>query len=223
VKVLVISGDPDSQEWLVQRLNKHGFAPFTAHSVSSVLSYNLGQNALAIMLDCGASYGDATGSVQALRNAGREQPLVVVKEQRQWQEVIQCLDAGADDFITKPVRSEEIAARLRAAIRRAAGYATPRIPLGDVELDMKTQCAWRGTTCLNLTRSEFRLLRLFSLARDQVLTHEEIHARLYPGQDDITPNAVEVLVARLRRKIGSDRIRTVRGSGYRFETKAEDN
>ena len=216
MKLLVISSDPATADWLLPRLQEQGFIPQLASSPNAALREDIGSNALAILLDSYAANGSAQAAVESLRRGGLHQPLVIIKDHRDWREATACLDAGADDFVAKPVRSEEIASRLRAAIRRGVGESSDRLVFGAIKLDLKLQCAWLADTCLELTRNEFRLLRLFSLSHDRMLAQREIFSQLYPGRSDFNPNAVEVLVARLRRKIGREGIVTVRGSGYRF-------
>ena len=119
-----------------------------------------------------------------------------------------------DDFLLKPVHSEEVAARTRAAIRRSAGSPSRELVLGDLTLDMKARTARQGDRNLPLTRSEFRLLQLFLLAPGRVLTKQQITESLWPGNREVSANAVEVLIARLRQKLGTGRIITLRGQGY---------
>ena len=173
-------------------------------------------SAVAAILDFGPNDRNCPQAVRALRAAGIHQPLLVLAGSDGWQAKVENLDAGADDYLCKPVRSEEVAARLRALIRRTNGNSSSGMRVGDIELDIQARCAWRNGMCLELTKSEFRLLQLFILYPDKTMTQREIQEYLQPDIVGHSPNAVEVLIARLRRKVGKDRIRTYRGQGYRL-------
>jgi two-component system OmpR family response regulator len=126
------------------------------------------------------------------------------------------LNAGADDFVVKPVRFEELLARLNALFRRQQGTRTTAITAGDLTLDPLGRSATLGGQPLSLSRQEFRLLHLFLRRAGQVLSQSDILDDLYALDDERERNTVEVLIGRLRRKIGRERITTLRGSGYRF-------
>jgi len=213
VQLLIIDANPESAGWLASRLVPLGFA---ARSVASLREVTNCEGLAAVLVD---SDGFAAGSrvlVDEVRRTGMVTPLAIVSSSADWRERIDALDAGADDVMVKPVRSEEIAARLRALVRRSSGNATDRIVSGDIRLDLNGRCAWRGPKCLNLTRSEFRLLSLLMREPDHSHDHGAIGRAVNQARGAASQNAVEVLVARLRRKVGHDRIRTVRGIGYRW-------
>ena len=213
----LIGNDRDNSEWLESRLVGAGFIVRRAPSFKEAVRGGFGESLSALMIDLGVSDPRAAQWVMPLREANFSHPLMVLSARGDWREKVDCLDAGADDYVIKPVRSEEIVARLRAIIRRSAGGNSNRLRLGDLSLDLTSRCAWLGSECLDLTRNEFRLLRLFVFHPEKVLSNEEIRRQLYPVNDKVTDNAVEVLIARLRRKVGQSRIRTMRGIGYRFE------
>ena len=214
--IALIECEANASEWLADRLRKHGFLPKLEPVPGTNLSRGDNKGARAILIDLGPLQVSAANLVRNIRRAGLEQPCLVLSSQDDWREKIECLDAGADDFVVKPVRSEEIAARLRALIRRSTGNATDLIECGNLKLDLRVRCAWLDNECLNLTRNEFRLLSLFLLEPDKVMTHDEIRSQLYPERRDLSPNAIEVQIARLRRKVGRHRIRTIRRLGYRY-------
>lgn len=216
MQLLLIGSDADQAGWLAERLSGSGFVGRSAVSAEAALQQKLTDHALAALVDSGRTNVAPLRQVRTLRDAGASLPVIVLSAHGEWREKVECLDAGADDFLVKPVRSEEIAARLRAVIRRSKGNLTDLFQFGDILIDHKRQCAWLGGECLDLTRNEFRLLRLFSLRADQVLSQAEILAALHPDGNERSANAAEVLVSRLRGKLGHDRIRTVRGIGYRI-------
>jgi len=215
VQVVLIERDSTCTGWLADRLGSHGFIPVLDEAPSGVPSSEACEGSRAIVLDLGAEIA-AAGLIDRIRRTGIKQPCLVLAAHDSWRDKIESLDAGADDYVVKPIRSEEIAARLRAVIRRSSGNSTGLIQIGGLKLDLRVRCAWIDGKSLNLTRNEFRLLRLFLLEPENVMTHQEIFRQLYPGRQEPSLNGVEVLIARLRRKIGSDRIKTIRGLGYRY-------
>ncbi|MGE3691854.1 MAG: winged helix-turn-helix domain-containing protein [Novosphingobium sp.] len=212
----MIEEDREFGVWLADRLADSGFVAQPVSSAEQALRSGLAERTIAFLINLGLSGQAGTRHVRPLRDAGLNQPLIVLSSQCHWRERVECLDAGADDYLTKPVRAEEVAARLRAIIRRTTGKPSDCIVSGNIELDIKARTARLGGLPLDLTRNEFRLLRLFLLQSDRILSHRELHDRLYAEPSGRSLNAVEVNIARLRRKIGKDAIRTVRGIGYRF-------
>jgi len=216
MQLLLISLDPSVIRWTTDKLADFGFAPKYVETVAQAIGEGLAENSAAIILDLGKRSGLGAESVRAIRRSGIDQPLLVLSAGAEWRDRVAALDEGADDFIALPTRSEEIASRLRALIRRTAGNATDLVKSGDVELDLRGKCAWLAGECLDLTRNEFRLLRLFMLNSDRTMNHREIAEQLNPASVERSANAIEVQIARLRRKVGNRRIRTVRGVGYKY-------
>ena len=222
MQLVLIELDSPTSDFLSRKLGETGFRTHRVSSLDHFLQAGLNQHADALLLDANAAEQNLEGVVKRLRTVAEDLPLVVLCASGDWRTKVACLDAGADDALFKPVRSEEIAARIRAVMRCSQrGRAVPFAP-GQVELDLKGRCAWLNGNCLDLTRTEFRLLSLLLLRPGQVLTQQEIRTRLYPHVNDCSLNAVEVQIARLRRKVGKERIRTVRGVGYRFVRDAQD-
>lgn len=216
MQILLIGHETEATRFLVARLREAEFRCRIAASADLACRRHLIEHAEAIILDVSGASSEACQTVRRLRGAGIVQPLLVLTPQCDWRIRIECLDAGADDHVVKPVRTEEIVARIRAIVRRRAGSSTDHIACGELELDLKAKCAWLAGKCLDLTRNEFRLLRLFVLRPHNTMTHQEIWSQLNDDGAKCSNNAVEVQVARLRRKVGHDRIRTVRGVGYRY-------
>lgn len=216
MQLLLFSDDVLAARRLSERLVISGFAMAPTRNLEKLSVPAKQQNAAAIMVDIGLTGPLAKAVVQVLRHAGYEQPLLVLTGRDDWQERIECLDAGADECLVKPVRSEEIGARIRTIIRRSGGNSSNLLAFGEVELDLKSRSATLAGKALDLTRNELRVLGLFMLRPSQVLSSDDIRERLYPSGSDRSNNAVEVHIARLRRKIGRARIRTVRGLGYRL-------
>ncbi|MFC3173393.1 winged helix-turn-helix domain-containing protein [Novosphingobium bradum] len=201
---------------LAHRLRLAGFMLAAVGTAAEIPASPLRASTQAILIDQGREAPCTAGTVAELRAAGLTQPVLVLAARDDWRERVAALDAGANDILLKPVHSEEVAARLRAAVRSNAGKAASRMTFGDIEFDMKARCAWRAGKCLALTRNEFRLLQNLLLANGGFLTKQQISEALWPGDRNVTSNAIEVLCNRLRAKLGPDRILTLRGMGYRL-------
>lgn len=216
MQVGLIAEDRDNAAWLAERLTRAGFRVRSIYGLQEALRGGVTDALVALILDLAGNSPTGADCIAVLRRARAAQPLLVLSARGDWREKVACLDAGADDYAIKPVRSEEIVARLHAIIRRGAGAHSNVLKLGDLALDLKARCAWIGPRCLDLTRNEFRLLSLFLLRSDQTLTGPEIRDHLYAPGALVSRNAVEVQIARLRRKVGDGRIKTIRGVGYRY-------
>lgn len=221
MNLLVIDQDSTGTDRLAQRLHGTGFRPLIVKSANEAMASPLRDSAAALLIDQGHEAPPVPQLIAPLRRGGLHQPLLVLSARDDWRERVASFDVGADDFLVKPVHSEEIHARLRAVIRRAIGASTDRIVSGDLHVDLKGQCAWLGDRCLELTRNEFRLLRLFILAANGLVRKEDIAGAVWPGRTDTPHNAIEVLVGRLRAKLGCHSIGTIRGFGYRLTMAAE--
>jgi two-component system OmpR family response regulator len=133
-----------------------------------------------------------------------------------WSEKVAGFDAGADDYLTKPFHTEELLARLRALLRRAAGHSAPALACGALRLDPRAARASVNGEPLRLTSLEYRLLHYLMMHQGRVISRTELVEHLYDQDFDRDSNTIEVFVGRLRKKIGQDRIETVRGLGYRL-------
>lgn len=220
MRLLLIECDGLASGWLEPRLAEGGFFAHCARSPGEALSHEMARNTAAILVETGEQGPEGGRLVEQLRFAGLSQPIVLVSARANWREKVACLDAGADDYIVKPARAEEVCARLRASIRRSMGSPTDRWRIGPFELDISARCAWLGGKCLDLTRNEFRLLRYILLNPDRIIAPDELRNELYQA-GPVSLNAIEVQIARMRKKIGRDVIRTVRGLGYRCSPNAK--
>jgi two-component system OmpR family response regulator len=223
MKILMIDSGGAMATLLADRLDEAGFHPARHVSVLAALHAPVADDVAALVVlaepDIAEScLAEPAGLVRRIRAAGVAQPLMVLTSRCDWRQRVETLDAGADDFLVMPYRSEEVAARLRAMIRRAAGASATRIRVGDFECDLKARRIWLNEEALDLTRNEQRLLQGFLLRSDFVLSRDQIAGMLY--HDDLasrSDNAVEVYISRLRRKISHERIRTIRGLGYHVQ------
>jgi two-component system response regulator PhoP len=156
----------------------------------------------------------------AWRARGRKFPVLILTARGSWQEKVAGLEAGADDYLVKPFQMEEVIARLRALLRRSAGWTQPVLRIGEIELDMGSQQVRVGKDPADLTAYEYRLLEYLMLHAGTVVSKTELTEHLYEEGDERDSNVVEVLLTRLRRKLDPQRrhnpIETLRGRGYRL-------
>ena len=174
------------------------------------------------MLDLGLPHVDGLTILQRWRKAGVTMPVLVLTARGSWHEKVQGIDGGADDYMAKPFRVEEVLARLRALIRRGSGQIAPEPRAGAVSLDPKLARVTVHGVPVRLTSHEFRVLSYLMHHRGRVVPQSELTEHIYAQGFDRDSNTVEVFVARLRRKIGGSVIETVRGLGYRIVTDQTD-
>ena len=168
----------------------------------------------AIVLDLGLPSLDGLTILKRWRKAGRSSPVLILTARGNWDERVEGIDAGADDYLTKPFRVEELVARLRALVRRASGNAAPVIEIGDIALDTRQMRVSRQGQPLALSPQEYRLVAYLMHHRGRVVDQLELTEHLYLQDFERESNAVEVLVGRVRKKLGPNVIETRRGFGY---------
>lgn len=169
----------------------------------------------AVVLDLGLPKVDGLTLLRRWRETGMTVPVLVLTARGSWHEKVQGIDGGADDYVAKPFRMEEVLARLRALIRRAAGQVSSSLRVGAVALDTRLARVTLDGAPVKLTSHEFRVLSYLMHHRDRVVSQSELTEHIYAQPFDRDSNTVEVFVARLRRKLGASFIETVRGLGYR--------
>ncbi|HWL06665.1 MAG TPA: response regulator transcription factor [Xanthobacteraceae bacterium] len=168
----------------------------------------------AIVLDLGLPQLDGLSVLKRLRHAGISTPILILTARDGWREKVEGIDAGADDYLTKPFQMEELLARLRAIIRRAVGQSSPIIKAGPLEFDTRARTATVDGRALTLTNMEYRLLSYLLLHRGRTMSQGELLDHIHAGDTDRHTNSVEALIARLRKKLGFSLIETRRGHGY---------
>jgi two-component system OmpR family response regulator len=216
VRILVIEDDADLNRQLVGALSDAGYAVDTAfdgeegHFLGDTEPYD------AIILDLGLPKLDGLSVLESWRRDGRAMPVLILTARDRWSEKVAGIDAGADDYVAKPFHMEEVLARLRALLRRAAGHASNEIECGPIRLDTRAARVTVDGTQVRLTSLEFRLLAYLMHHKGQVVSRSELIEHLYDQDFDRDSNTVEVFVGRLRKKLGADAIETVRGLGYRL-------
>lgn len=168
----------------------------------------------AIVLDIGLPERDGLAVLQSARTRGIHTPILMLTARDATPDKLKGFSLGADDYVIKPVDMEELAARLNALIRRAGGRASPRIQVGEVEIDPDTRQAWRAGQAIDLSAKEFALLEMMLQNAGRVLTRAQLEQSLYGWSDGADSNTIEVFIHHLRKKLGSDFIQTLRGIGY---------
>lgn len=170
----------------------------------------------AIVLDLGLPVVDGMTLLARWRSTGVLTPILVLTARGSWHEKVQGIDGGADDYVSKPFEVEEVLARLRALIRRAAGQGSRELRSGPITLDPRSARVTLDGVPVKLTSHEFRVLAYLMHQRDRVVSQTELTEHIYAQDFDRDSNTVEVFIARLRRKLGATAIETVRGLGYRM-------
>ena len=214
MRVLLAEDDELLGSGLKAGLGLHGFAvDWVRYGVAAERELLARQHEVAV-LDLGLPRQDGLDALAAVRAKGVRTPVLVLTARDAIDARIQGLDGGADDYLVKPVDLGELAARLRALVRRAHGVPTTRLMLGEVALDPAARQVWRGGEPVELSVREFDLLHVFMLQAGRVLSREQLEQHLYKWGNEVSSNAVEVHVHNLRRKLGAELIETVRGVGY---------
>jgi two-component system response regulator QseB len=167
-----------------------------------------------VLLDLGLPLRDGLQVLRAMRQRGDATPVIILTARDETQQRIFGLDAGADDYIVKPFDLDEVMARMRSVLRRAAGRGDPAIQHGDLRLDPVSRTVERNGAPVNLSAHEFSVLEALLQRPGAVLSRSQLEDRLYGWEDQIGSNAIEVYIHGLRRKLGNDAIRTLRGVGY---------
>jgi two-component system OmpR family response regulator len=171
----------------------------------------------AIVLDLGLPSVDGLTVLKRWRKAMRNAPVLILTARGNWDERVEGIEAGADDYVGKPFRMEEVVARVRALVRRAGGFASSRLEIGDLVLDLRAMQVTRHGVPVGLTPQEYKLVAYLAHQRGRVCSQLEITEHLYAQDFERESNAVEVLVGRVRKKLGNDFIKTRRGFGYYLE------
>jgi DNA-binding response OmpR family regulator len=219
MRVLVVEDDPLLGDGMQAGLSQAGFATdWVRDGVAAELALRSGSPDAAsydaMVLDLGLPRLAGLELLRRMRARGNRTPVVIVTARDAIEDRIKGLDCGADDYVVKPFDLQELAARLRALMRRAAGEAAPQLRVGELELDPAARRArFRGEP-VELAAREFALLHALMLNAGRVLTREQLAERLYAWGEEVESNAIDVHVHHLRRKLATDLIRTVRGVGY---------
>ena len=214
MRILLVEDDPLLGDAMQAGLKQAGFGvDWVRDGVAAELALKTGAHA-GVVLDLGLPRLQGLELLQRLRAAGGRQPVLIATARDAIEDRIRGLDAGADDYVVKPFDLNELAARMRALLRRAGGEAAPVLSVGDIALDPGARAIRYRGAAVELSQREFTLLCELMLNAGRVLTREQLQDRLYAWGEEIESNAIEVHVHHLRRKLAAELIRTVRGVGY---------
>ncbi|PZO82143.1 MAG: DNA-binding response regulator [Mesorhizobium amorphae] len=218
MKVLLVEDDPALGARIADALRAENFVVDWARNGED--GQHLGDTSIydAAVLDLGLPKVEGKDVLRAWRAGGRTLPVLILTARDGWSEKVEGFKAGADDFLTKPFRVEELVMRLRALARRANGHAATRVECGELVFDTQLGSFELSGLPLKLTALEWRVLSVLAQRRGVVVSRSELTERAYEGDAETDSNSLEVIVARLRRKLGRDAIETVRGHGYRLDT-----
>jgi two-component system OmpR family response regulator len=216
VKILVVEDQARLSEQLAAALEQAGYAVERAPDGQRADFLVQTERYDAVVLDLGLPKVDGLTLLRRWRDGGHAVPVLVLTARGSWHEKVQGIDSGADDYVAKPFRMEELLARLRALIRRATGQVTPMLQCGTVSLDPRLAKVTVDGAAVKLTSHEFRVLSYLMHHRDRIVSQTELTEHIYAQDYDRDSNTVEVFIARLRRKLGAHFIETVRGLGYRI-------
>ncbi|KAA3622395.1 MAG: DNA-binding response regulator [Proteobacteria bacterium] len=220
MRVLIVEDDIDLNRQLTARLRGEGYAVDSAADGNEGLYYGCEYPIDIAVVDIGLPGVSGIDVIRALRTEGRVYPILVLTARSRWQEKVEGLEAGADDYLTKPFQYEELSARLRALLRRSAGVAEATIYAGPVVLNTTSQEVLVHGEPVDITAFEYRLLHYLMMNPAKVVSKSELVEHIYDEDRDRDSNVIEVFVGRLRRKLDPDGriqpIQTLRGRGYRL-------
>ncbi|MBO9710287.1 MAG: response regulator transcription factor [Caulobacter sp.] len=216
MRILLVEDDAPLAESIARALREEQFAVDVAADGETGAHLGSTETYAAAVLDLGLPKQDGLSVLRAWREQNRALPVLILTARYGWTEKVEGFKAGADDYLTKPFRVEELLMRIRALVRRAAGHAGPRIACGRLSYDAQLGAFEFDGMPLRLTSFEWRLLSCLILRKETVVERMTILEQLYEGDASVDSNSLEVIVGRLRRKIGAEMIETVRGRGYRL-------
>lgn len=216
MRILVVEDNPDLRRQLADALSQSGYAVDLAadgedgHFLGDTEPYD------AVILDLGLPKMDGVTILERWREDGKNFPVLILTARDRWSEKVAGFDAGADDYLTKPFITEELLARLRALLRRATGHSAAALECGALRVDTRSARATVMGSPIKLTAHEYRVLAYLMHHQGRVVPRTELVEHIYDQDFDRDSNTIEVFIGRLRKKIGSERIETERGLGYRL-------
>lgn len=220
MKVLIVEDEAKLREQLSARLKQEGYAVEAAADGEEGLYFGREFPVDVGVVDLGLPRLSGIALIKQLRQEGRRFPILILTARDRWQDKVEGLEAGGDDYLVKPFQMEELLARVKALIRRAAGWTQSVLCFGPVRLDMRTQSVSVNGAPIELTGYEYRVLEYLMLRAGEVISKTELTEHIYDQDFDRDSNVIEVFVGRLRRKLDPDNalgvIETLRGRGYRF-------
>jgi two-component system response regulator PhoP len=222
MRILIVEDEANLREQLAAKLRQAGYAVDSAEDGEDGLYYGSEYPVDIAIIDLGLPKMSGIELIEKLRQDGKRFPILILTARSRWQEKVEGLEAGADDYLVKPFHFEELQARISALIRRAAGHAAPTLENGAIKLDTRTQDVYVNDHRMDLTAFEYRLLHYLMMNTGKVVSKMELTEHLYDEDADRDSNVIEVFVGRLRKKLDPENlinpIETLRGRGYRLVT-----
>jgi two-component system response regulator PhoP len=224
MRILVIEDELRLREQLVNRLQQEGYVVDAAADGEEGLYLGREYPIDVGLIDLGLPKLSGIEVIRRLRGEGKSFPILILTARDRWQDKVEGLDAGGDDYLVKPFHMEELLARLKALLRRSAGWSQAVLSFGPLHIDTSNQQVKVGTQAIELTAYEYRVLEYLVLRPGQVISKMELTEHIYDQDFDRDSNVIEVFIGRLRRKLDPDNrlniIETLRGRGYRFALRA---
>jgi two-component system response regulator PhoP len=220
MRLLLIEDDATLRESLVAKLEENGFALEQAADGKEGLYFALEYPIDLAIVDLGLPELSGLDIIREARRKGKTYPILILTARDRWEDKVDGLDAGADDYVVKPFRYEEVIARVNALLRRSGGWASSVLTAGPVTLDMSRQELTVNEEAVDLTSFEYKIIEYLMVRAGQVISKTELTERLYDQDFERDSNVIEVFIGRLRKKLDPDNsikpIETLRGRGYRF-------
>ncbi len=220
MRLLVIEDDETLRQSLATKLGDEGFAVEQAGDGREGLYFSLEYPVDLAIIDLGLPEMSGLDIIRKVREDGKTYPILILTARDRWQDKVDGLSAGADDYVVKPFHYEEISARVNALLRRAGGWASSTLSAGPVTLDMSRQEVTVSDAAIELTSFEYKIIEYLMVRAGEVISKSELTDRLYDQDFERDSNVIEVFIGRLRKKLDPDNsikpIETLRGRGYRF-------
>jgi two-component system, OmpR family, response regulator len=216
MRALVVEDDLRIASQVAEALGEAGFAVDLAHDGEAGEFLGATETYDVVVLDLGLPRNDGISVLERWRQGGRNMPVLILTARDDWSEKVRGFRAGADDYVVKPFRMEEVVVRCRSLVRRAAGHATSELRCGPLALDTQLGIITLDGLPVKLTAFETRMLSYLIHHAERPITRTELSEHLYERDTDRDFNSIEVIIGRLRRKVGKNLIQTIRGQGYRL-------
>jgi two-component system, OmpR family, response regulator PhoP len=220
MRILIVEDEPALQQQVRAGIETQGYTVDATGDGKEALYLATEYSYDAAVVDLGLPGLSGLDIIARLRKSGSQLPILILTARDRWQDKVKGLEAGGDDYLTKPFQMEELLARLKAILRRAAGVAQDVLELGAINMNLSAQKVLVAGTEVELTSYEYKLLEHLARNRTRVLSKDELASHLYPHDEERDSNVIEVLIGRLRRKLDPDGslqpLETIRGRGYRF-------
>jgi two-component system response regulator PhoP len=223
MRILIVEDDPQLQDSVANLLREAGYAVDVSSDGTEGLYVGEEYPIDLAVIDLGLPGLSGLDVIRRLRASERDFPILILTARSDWQDKVEGLEAGADDYLTKPFHPEELKARVSALLRRAAGHAQPAVSFGPLRLDLAAQRVSLGGKEVDLTTFEYKVIEYLAMHPDAVVTKTTLSEHIYEEDADRDSNVIEVFVGRLRKKLDPDGslqpIETLRGRGYRLNVR----